>query len=224
MSFKPPKAEKLTLAGPVGELEALVEEPDLDRIDGFAVVCHPHPLYQGTMTNKVVHTVARAFQELGLATVRFNFRGVGKSAGVYDEGNGETEDCLAVLDWARTRWPNATPSLGGFSFGAWIAIRAASRVRDLARLVSIAPPVQRFDFQELEMPRCRWLIVLGADDELVDCEGVINWVNDIAPGPELVVLEGVDHFFHGRLSDLKHTVLHNLGQPNPNRKEDAESD
>lgn len=210
MSFKPPKSEKLTLAGPAGELEALLEEPELERVDRFAVVCHPHPLYQGTMTNKVVHTLARAFQELGAVTVRFNFRGVGLSAGTYDQGNGETEDCLAVVDWARRRWPDARPCLGGFSFGAWVAIKAASSIDDLAQLVSVAPPVQRFELLHAELPQCPWLIVQGTDDELVDCDGVLDRVNSMAPGPELVVLEGVDHFFHGRLNDLKSTLLQNL--------------
>jgi alpha/beta superfamily hydrolase len=200
------------IAGPTGDLEALLEEPEMNRVDEFAVVCHPHPLYQGTMTNKVVHTLARAFQELGMATVRFNFRGVGQSAGVYDEGDGETEDCLAVVDWARKRWPNARPSLGGFSFGAWIAIKAASRIEDLVQLVTIAPPVHRVELPQGKLPSYPWLIVQGSDDELVDCDGVVEWVNSMAPGPELVVLEGVDHFFHGRLNDLKSTLLHNLNR------------
>lgn len=196
--------------GTAGQLESLLEEPGLDHIDSFAVVCHPHPLYQGTMNNKVVHTLARAFQESGMATVRFNFRGVGQSQGTYDKGDGETEDCLAVLDWARMRWPKARPCLGGFSFGAWVAIRAASQVNDTAQLVSIAPPVQRFELKDAELPECPWLIVQGTDDELVDCDGVVDWVNSLPPGPELVVLEGVDHFFHGRLNDLKRTLLNNL--------------
>ena len=97
MSLRPPRAEPLQLAGPVGVLQTLLEDPQIEPRPGFAVVCHPHPLFGGSMTNKVVHTVARSMQEQGLATLRFNFRGVGASEGQYDEGRGETDDALAVI-------------------------------------------------------------------------------------------------------------------------------
>jgi len=107
--LKPPRAERLTLPGPAGGLEALIETPAgaAAAPSAFAVVCHPHPLFGGTLDNKVVYTVARAFEQLGAPAIRFNFRGVGASAGVHDEGRGETEDALAVIAWGRARWPGA---------------------------------------------------------------------------------------------------------------------
>ncbi|MFO7278462.1 MAG: alpha/beta hydrolase, partial [Pseudomonadota bacterium] len=129
MTFRPPKPEPVRLDGPAGVLEALLEEP-ADAVPGrFAVVCHPHPLHGGTMNNKVVHTLARTFNELGIRSLRFNFRGVGASEGSYAEGIGETEDALAVIEWGRVRWPGAEPLLAGFSFGGIVALRAAGRGR-----------------------------------------------------------------------------------------------
>ena len=107
MSWRPPRAEQLPIDGPAGVLEALLEDPQVSPPAGFAVVCHPHPLHGGTMHNKVVHTVARACQERGMPTLRFNYRGVGASAGSYDEGRGETQDALAVIAAGRARWPGA---------------------------------------------------------------------------------------------------------------------
>ena len=210
MTIKPPKPEKISLRGPAGRLEALLEEPGGEAIRAIAVVCHPHPLYQGTMHNKVAHTLARAFHEMGVTTVRFNFRGVAESEGQYDEGIGETEDALSVLAWIQDRWPSSPSWLAGFTFGAWIALKASSRAPHLAQLVTVAPPVERITADDIEYPSCPWLIVQGSDDELVDCDAVISWVNQMPPGPELVVLEGVDHFFHGRLNDLKQTIVENV--------------
>jgi hypothetical protein len=135
---KPPGAERLTLPGPAGTLEALVETPAGDGADvapgsvpaAFGVVCHPHPLYGGTLDNKVAYTLARAFIECGAPAIRFNFRGVGASAGRFDEGRGETEDALAAIRYGRQRWPGAALWLAGFSFGAAVALRAARFSRD----------------------------------------------------------------------------------------------
>jgi alpha/beta superfamily hydrolase len=124
-----PRAEALRIAGPAGALEGVLEDPQVSPQPGFAVICHPHPLYGGTMQNKVVHTIGRACQEFGMPTVRFNFRGVGASAGHYDEGRGETQDALAVIAWGRARWPASPLILAGFSFGAMIALRAPRRRR-----------------------------------------------------------------------------------------------
>jgi alpha/beta superfamily hydrolase len=207
-----PRTELVSIAGPAGALECVVEEPVTDadhRVPGpqrFAVICHPHPLYGGTLANKVVHTLARTFQELGIATLRFNFRGVGHSAGSHDEGRGETDDALAIVGWGRGRWPGRELWLGGFSFGAYVAARAAARARP-RRLVTVAPPVARFDFATLPDPNCPWLIVQGDADELVDVNDVRAWVAARAPAPDLLVLPGVDHFFHGRLHELRTALL-----------------
>ena len=206
MSRAAPRRDALTLEGPAGRLETLLEEPKLVSGSAVAVFCHPHPQYQGTMLNKVVQTLCRAANGLGAPAVRFNFRGVGASDGVYSKGHGETEDTLAVIDWARRRYPGAELWLGGFSFGSMVACRAALTASP-ARLVSVAPPAPGIaQFLAGEQPDCPWLIVQGDADEVCDCDAVVDWVNSMTPGPELVVLEGVDHFFHGRLTVLRETV------------------
>lgn len=220
MAFKPPKPEKISLDGPAGRLEAILEQPEAAPTRAVAVVCHPHPLYQGTMHNKVVHTIARGLHELDVVTVRFNYRGVGDSEGIYDDGAGETEDALSALTWMRERWPDSPVCLAGFSFGAWIALKVATRTPDVRQLVTVAPPVERIATDVHEYPSCPWLIIQGSDDELVDCDAVISWVNQLPPGPELAVLDGVDHFFHARLNDLKHTILENALRIPPEGDED----
>ncbi|MBT8136255.1 MAG: alpha/beta hydrolase [Gammaproteobacteria bacterium] len=204
-----PQAERLQLAGPAGELETMVESPPGPA--GVAVICHPHPLYHGTMTNKVVHTLARAFNDLNYAAVRFNFRGVGNSGGEYADAIGETDDVLAVADWARQRWADLPLWLAGFSFGSYVSLHAAARVQPHG-LVSVAVPVQRFDVGALRQPQCPWIVIQGDHDELVEADEVVTWIDSLEPGPELVVLEGVDHFFHGRLRELRQVVT-SLVQP-----------
>ena len=207
--FRPPVPERATIAGPVGPLEALVETPAGFAGADCAVLCHPHPLYGGTMNNKVVHTTARALQERGHATVRFNFRGVGASAGSFDDGRGETEDALAVVDWACARWPRAALTLAGFSFGAYVAFRAAG-LRLARRLITIAPPVRRFDFGTLAVPAAPWIVIQGDQDELVDHRAVLAWAQAVQPPPTIVLIAGAEHFFHGRLSDLRAAVQAHL--------------
>jgi alpha/beta superfamily hydrolase len=196
-----------TIDGPAGVLEARIEEPEPGtRPTAVGVVCHPHPLYGGTMQNKVVHTLARAMQELGVPTVRFNFRGVDGSAGAYDGGVGELDDALAVCAWARRRWGCDALWLAGFSFGSAVALQAAQTVAPRA-LVTVAPPVGRIIVAPVPRPACPWLVVQGDRDELVDVAQVQRWAGDFAPPPRLVVLEGAEHFFHGRLGDLRAAVL-----------------
>lgn len=208
MSFRPPVPQALTIAGPSGDLEMLLETPDAFTGERFGVICHPHPQHGGTMTNKVVHTLARTFNECGLATIRFNYRGVGKSAGTYDEGRGETEDALAVIDWARAQWPAPRPDarlwLAGFSFGGAVAFRAALR-RDTARLVLVAPAIARAPDIEA-LPNCPALVVQGDQDEVIEPSLVFDWIKRLPQPPVLKVLAGAGHYFHGRLPDLRETV------------------
>lgn len=205
-SFTRPLTEPLVIEGPLGALQAIVDTPvDADE-SHVAVVCHPHPVYGGTMTNKVVHMLAKSFNERGAPAVRFNYRGVGASAGSYDEGNGETDDTLAVLDWAARRWPGAQLWLGGFSFGGAIAIRAAV-ARDVRRLVTVAPAIQRVSVESSRLPRCPWLLVQGDRDELVDAAEIQRWVASLTAPPAVALLPGVDHFFHSRLNELRAVVL-----------------
>jgi len=193
------------VAGPAGAIEALVEVPAEFGGRQVAIVCHPHPLYGGTMRNKVVHMTARALQERGLATVRFNFRGVGASEGAFDDGRGETDDALAVVDWAMARWPGAELTMAGFSFGSFVAFQVASR-RQVVRLLTIAPPVRRFDFDRYPVPAVPWTVIQGDCDELVEYASVVAWAESAQPAPRLVTLQGAEHFFHGRLNELMAAV------------------
>jgi alpha/beta superfamily hydrolase len=197
--------ERLSLAGQAGTLEAIAEDPGVSG-GSFAVVCHPHPLYGGTMDNKVVTTVAKALQATGMPTLRFNFRGAGASSGVFDRGVGETADADAVASWGAQRWPSRGLVMAGFSFGAYIALRLAEQ-RAVERLITIAPAVQFFDSAAMPAPRCPWLLVQGDADEVVDPAAVIDWANGLDPKPRLVILPGVGHFFHGRLQELRDAVI-----------------
>jgi len=192
--------------GPVGKLQAIVEEPENTPYQHCAVLCHLHPLHGGTMTNKIIHTLARTFNECGVPTVRFNYRGVGESEGSYDEGRGETDDAVAVIRWAQQRWNNAPLWLAGASFGSGVALRAAQRVTT-ERMIMIAPAVAR-EVPLENLPTCPWLIVQGDADEVVPAEMVSSWVNRLSPQPELIVLPGVGHYFHGKLGELRGTVRH----------------
>ena len=203
--LKPPRSERLFIDGPAGQLEAMLELPvDQDPV-GNAVICHPHPQHGGTMHNKVAHTLARAFVRLGFAALRFNFRGTEQSEGEYDDGNGELDDALAAIAWMRERHPETTIWLAGFSFGAAIAVKAAVATK-VDGLVSIAPAISRFASGLDAQPRCPWLIAQGDQDELVDVEETVEWVDGLEPGPELLIIPGGEHFFHGRLRELRDAV------------------
>jgi len=205
MSAPAPSVEKVVIAGPAGALEGLLERPPDARGDVVAVCCHPHPLYGGAMQNKVVHTLARSCQDQRVTSVRFNFRGVGASEGKYDDGAGESEDAAAVADWARRETGASWLWSLGFSFGGFIAYRLAT-LREASLLVTVAPPVQRFDFATLAVPRCPWLVLQGDSDELVDHERVLAWTKSVSPPPEVRLFAGGEHFFHGRLTEMR-TVL-----------------
>jgi len=203
-----PATVSVVIPGPVGALEAVVDSTG-EIPAAVAAICHPHPLEQGTMHNKVVTTLARAFTQLGAASVRFNFRGVGSSAGSYADGVGESEDALAVVDWCRTRWRDRPLYLGGFSFGAAIAIAIAARVAPRG-LVTVAPPIGRLP-ADLEPPQCPWVLVHGDADDIVAPGPVPAWATALAAPPKVVLLSGVGHFFHGRLPALTEVVHETFG-------------
>ncbi len=206
-------AQPLTIDGPVGPLEAELSCPD-NSAGPIAVLCHPHPLYGGSMTNKVVHYLSRTLLELGVATLRFNFRGVGRSAGSFDQGVGESEDALAVVHWAQKRAPERVLWLGGFSFGAYVALRLAAR-HEFGQLITIAPPVNLFDHENLSAVRSPWLLVQGGADEIVHSEQVLAWSERQQPRPDLLYFDDVDHFFHGKLNLLREGLLQRLGPVAP---------
>lgn len=199
-------ARAITIPGPSGVLEALLDVPADPRENYVAVICHPHPLHGGTMTNKVAHMLAKAFVSVGAPAVRFNFRGVGGSAGEYADGIGETDDAIAVIDWVQAQWPQANVLLGGFSFGGAVAIRAASQ-RPVAALVTVAPAVDRVDVPTAALPRCPWLVLQGEADEVVPALAVNQWLSTLSTMPELVMLPDVGHYFHGTLNRLKDEVV-----------------
>ncbi|HEY0231426.1 MAG TPA: alpha/beta hydrolase [Dokdonella sp.] len=202
----PLTAAPLLLPGSAGALELACSPPEADSARaGVAIICHPHPLQGGTMTNKVVTTLERSLLDLGLATVRFNFRGVGQSEGVHDSGNGESDDLVAIAAWARAQRPGATLWLAGFSFGSYVVLRAAGRLQP-AQLILVAPPVGRQDFSGIAAPACPWLIVQGEADEVVDPAAVFAWAATLQPPPTLVRMPDTSHFFHRRLIELRSLV------------------
>lgn len=202
---KAARTETVMIEGPVGGLEALLEAPSDDALVGCAVVCHPHPTQGGTMQNKVAHTLARSFVGQKMAALRFNFRGVGSSEGTFDDGVGELDDIRAAVAWLTNRLPGLPLWLGGFSFGAALAVRVAAEDCP-SGLVSIAPAVRRFANNLPAQPECPWLIVQGDQDELVDLDETIEWLNSLDPGPELHVFPDTGHFFHGKLVMLRNVV------------------
>lgn len=201
----PGASATLLLDGPAGPLETLVALPS-GACRGIAVVCHPHPLGGGALSNKVVYALASAAAKAGLATARFNFRSVGRSAGAHDNGIGEVDDALAVVDWMRQQLPGQPLLLAGFSFGGYVALAAAARAAPRA-LVTIAPPFRYFaTLPRPPAPQAPWLIVHGRDDELVAHQDTVNLLPEFDPQPELVSPDGTGHFFHGRLGDIDRAV------------------
>ena len=202
---KAPQLSKPFIDGPVGRLEAVLEVAPEHAPIGSVVVCHPHPQQGGTLQNKVVHTLARSFMRLGFAALRFNFRGTGQSEGEFDEGNGELDDALVAIEWMRCRDSQSPVWVAGFSFGAAIAVKAAVATR-VDGLISVAPAVARLATGLKSQPDCPWLVIQGDQDELVDLEETIKWLNSLEPGPELLIVPGGEHFFHGRLIELRDSV------------------
>ena len=205
----PRSEERFLISGssPGWVLEAQLDVAKMPRSSStpVAVVCHPHPLHGGTLTNKVVHMVAKAFAELGVETLRFNFRGVGGSSGVFDHGTGEIGDLQAAVDWLRARHPAAPLWLAGFSFGAFVALSAQAQTK-AARLLLVAPPVAMFDFPVESGVTIPWLVIQGSADEIVDPAQVSEWVQKQVNAPEYHCLENAGHFFHGHLIDLRQQI------------------
>jgi alpha/beta superfamily hydrolase len=197
--------------GPAGDLEVLASPlVGASHHPAVAIICHPHPLYSGTMHNKVVTTLARTFKDVGLHTVRFNFRGVGKSAGTFDSGEGELQDLFAILEWVKTTHPGTAIWLAGFSFGAYIAAKAATQ-KSVAQLVCVAPPVINFAMQTLPPVMCPWIVVQGDQDEIVSSDAVFEWAAAADPKPHVIRMEGSGHFFHGKLLELRRKLDEALG-------------
>jgi uncharacterized protein len=191
--------------GPAGDIECTIDAPAGDVV-GTAVLCHPHPQQGGTMDNKVVQTLARAVLHLGWRSVRFNFRGVGASQGQWNEGLGEIADALAVI--AAFREPGQSFLLGGFSFGAYVASMAATRMAEDAkpdRMVLVGPSTQR---QPMPSVPADTIVIHGETDEVVPLAATFDWARP--QSLPVIVLPGVGHFFHGQLVLLKSVVVREL--------------
>lgn len=206
MTF-PTHPEQRLIDGPTGQLELSVRAPDAPT--HLALICHPHSLYGGTMENKVVTTLERAFFDAGAATLRFNFRGVGASGGSYDNGLGEGDDLIAVYAVASAAYPDLPLWLAGFSFGAYVS---ATRAHNLAptQLISVAPPIGKWDYAGIVLPRCPWLVLQGDADEVIDAQAVFDYADQHHDLITLLRFDGASHFFHGRLVELKERLAEHL--------------
>lgn len=195
--------------GPEGQLEVLISEPTEEKRSAWAIVCHPHPLYGGTMHNKVVSTLAKTYQNMGATTVRFNFRGVGRSEGSFDHGNGELDDLIAVIDWVQQVSMKREIWLAGFSFGAFIAAKAAAQL-PVNKLVTVAPAVQHFPMNDISPIICPWVLVQGDRDDIVPPEKVYEWAEGRDPKPVILRFPEAGHFFHGQLGELRERITEAL--------------
>lgn len=206
-------AQRQTLPGPQGQLEAVVEQGS-ETPAFVAIVCHPHPLFGGTMDNKVVTTLTRMARDHNAVVVRFNFRGVGASQGAYSDGIGETEDLLAVHSWLTHQYPGLPLWLAGFSFGSFVAARGAEILAAngmaAAELLLVAPPVHHYDLEGIERTGCPVTVVQGEDDEVVPADQVYRWAEKTPLEPDLIRFPDCGHFFHGRLVDLKEVAASHL--------------
>jgi hypothetical protein len=202
--------QSLYLPGPAGKLEALWEKPSSPRADLVGLVCHPHPLYGGTMHNKVVHHTARALQELGLAVLRFNFRGAGSSRGTHDHGRGEADDVRAALAWLAEKTPGAQVVLAGFSFGAWVGLRIGCEDKRVKALVGVGLPTNNSDLSYLSSCRKPKLIVQGSQDQYGSRKNTEAVVARAPEPKKLIWIPAADHFFAGHLEALRHAVAENL--------------
>jgi alpha/beta superfamily hydrolase len=197
-----------SLAGPAGAIECALDAPS-GAPGGIVVICHPHPVHGGTLDNKVVITLVRAFLQIGFRTVRFNFRGVGASEGAWDEGQGEIDDALAVI--ARYRDPAQPFMLAGFSFGAYVASQAAARLPEDAkpkRMVLVGPSTQK---QQMATVPADTIVVHGEADDVVPLAATFDWARP--QSLPVIVLPGVGHFFHGQLTLLKNVLVQQLQHP-----------
>jgi uncharacterized protein len=201
-----PREVPLQITGPAGALEALYRPEAAAGGRGGAVILHPHPLYGGNMHNKVVFTCQRACTELGLATLRFNFRGVGTSAGSYDDGQGEQGDVLAALDHLREQIPGRPLYLVGFSFGAWLSLKIGAEQNDILGIAALGTPVGWAELAFLSRCDKPKLFVHGREDQYCDARELERGFPEMAEPKRLCWVEGADHFFVDKLDELS-TIL-----------------
>jgi alpha/beta superfamily hydrolase len=202
----------ITIAGPIGDLEALwLDTPDAK---GVALICHPNPVQGGTMLNKVVSTLQRTARDCGLATLRFNYRGVGASAGSSDMTSGEVDDAQAAAAWLQERYPQLPITLLGFSFGGFVAAALGGRLEgqgvSLTKLFMVAPAVHRLNAELPPAAHCPLVVIQPETDEVIDPQTVYQWSATLGRAHELLKVAECGHFFHGKLTDLKDLLLPRL--------------
>jgi uncharacterized protein len=193
---------KLFVNGPAGQLESLLWTSTEDSPALAAIVCHPHPLFAGTMHNKVVYQAAKALHLRGIPVLRFNFRGAGLSEGNHDAGKGEQGDVQAALDFMAGQYPNSKLLLAGFSFGSWVGLRVGCKDPRVANLVGLGLPVDRSDLSYLQHCSKPKLFVQGGNDQFGSQKNIETLFAKLPEPKQLVIVEGADHFFTGRLDKV----------------------
>ncbi len=214
------------IAGPVGRLEAVLDEPPVNGgvnpqglvergqntgLRAAVVIAHPHPQYGGTMHTKVIYQSAKAFTRIGCVVLRFNFRGTGTSAGQFDAGPGEMDDFRAAVAFMHERYPGTPLWAAGMSFGAWIALAAGAGDSRVSTLVGIAPPLSRYDFEAVRLSAKPKFFIQGERDELCPLKNMQEFYARAAEPKELVVIDGADHLFDGKVSEVADAIEDLLG-------------
>jgi len=212
------------LKGPAGLLEALLDEPSTGPIRAAVVFAHPHPQHGGTMHTKTVYQGAKGLARIGCAVLRFNFRGVGASDGTFDRGEGEKEDFAAALDYMAAKYPATPLWAAGFSFGSWVALEVGAADERVSVLIGIAPPVatsvsgQDYQFDNTLASEKPKFFVQGESDEVCPIEGMWHFYGQLKEPKELVVIDGADHLFDGKTSEVGEALEDLLGDFEPSRE------
>jgi uncharacterized protein len=207
-----PHLESIDISATHGILEGLLRTDDEQAGPRYAaVVCHPHPLGGGTMHNKVVVAITRALNMSGIPVLRFNFRGVGRSTGSYDDGRGETEDVRTALDWMAARYPDHPLLLAGFSFGSWVGLPVGETDPRVTRMIGVGVPVRMLDMSALMTSRKPKLIVQGSNDEYGSQADIEAWFAALPEPKSLRIIPGATHFFHEQLDQLEGAIVEWIG-------------
>lgn len=201
--------------GPAGKIEALLAAPQTENThNAIAVVCHPHPLYEGTLHNKITYMIAKTLIEHGIPTLRFNFRGVEKSEGAFADGEGEKDDLISAIAKMKQMFPDKNLWLGGFSFGSCMALKV-SQEQNATQLFTVAPPVKADYFTGIIAPQCPWLLLQGLADEVVNAQDVLDWCNTLSSQPDIRTFDDVGHYFHRRLPEIKNAMTSHIKENHP---------